>query len=155
MAVFVLSAFEIVYQQSLSRRTVNRPEWWFAWIVFGAPAVMLLCMSVSRFLVARSLGDRQPVRVEPGLSVSAPAQHCQASASDPSGFVAAPPGICTRGRAFRGGAGRRHEGRHGDDDGRSAEINQPSEPVFRQKRHQHTAAGDRSRGYHTSQRDPQ
>eukprot|EP00752_Nemacystus_decipiens_P013871 g12316.t1 len=56
MAVFAFSAFEILYQ-SLSKRIVNRPEWWFAWIVFGAPAVMSLWMSVSRFLVARSLGD--------------------------------------------------------------------------------------------------
>ena len=35
---------------------MNRPEWWFAWILFGGPAVLSLCLSVSRFLIARSLG---------------------------------------------------------------------------------------------------
>eukprot|EP00903_Cladosiphon_okamuranus_P015284 g14124.t1 len=55
LAIFVFSTFEILYQ-SLSRRIVSRPEWWFAWIVFGGPAALSLCMSVSRFLLARSLG---------------------------------------------------------------------------------------------------
>ncbi|CAN0150079.1 unnamed protein product, partial [Ectocarpus sp. 4 AP-2014] len=36
LMVFAFSAVEILYQ-SLSRRIVDRPERWFAWIVFGCP----------------------------------------------------------------------------------------------------------------------
>lgn len=64
------------------------------------------------------------LQVDHGFAVSASAQRCEAGGSDPSGLVAAAPRIRPGGGAFRGGSGGRLEGRNGDDDARSAQINQ-------------------------------
>ncbi|CAM9461854.1 unnamed protein product [Scytosiphon promiscuus] len=56
LVVFGLSTFEVTFQW-LSRRMVDRPEWWFVLLVFGCPGMVSLCLSVSRLLVARSLGN--------------------------------------------------------------------------------------------------
>ncbi|CAM9458725.1 unnamed protein product [Ascophyllum nodosum] len=51
-----LGAWE-VFHQSLSRRLVERPEWWFTWCVFGFPSLISLFLALSRFWMAQSTGN--------------------------------------------------------------------------------------------------
>ncbi|CAM9223175.1 unnamed protein product [Pylaiella littoralis] len=104
LLVFAFSAVEVL-QQTLSRRIVDRPERWFPWVVFGIPGLVSLFMSISRYLVARSLGNRPGwsadslSRLPPGIARLVGLSPSSESSPPPRGFALA-------GGLFVGGQGQ-------------------------------------------------